>query len=206
MCRKAQGDRWSGGTRLLARLCGTGHQQVVRAIKELETDCLVQVLRGRSGQRSSYLVIEAAHIATLSKPKSGTHCDGAAHIVPEAAHIATRKRQRPSETKKPPTPLPEILDTAEFKTAWNEWIEYRRQSHKPLTAIGMKRQLNFLAKQGHKDALVMIERSIRNGWQGLFERKDGSGSFGQPKRLGRAEAPAGKYPAEEPELNFGDQR
>lgn len=99
MCRKARDDRWTGGIRLLASVCGTSHQQVSRAILDLECVKMIQVERGKRGQRSCYRLTKAAHIATLSDDKSGTYCAGVAHIVPEAAHIVPRKRLRPIEKR-----------------------------------------------------------------------------------------------------------
>lgn len=57
-----------------------------------------------------------------------------------------------------------------FVEAWNEWEEYRREIKKPLTMKARKKQWKFLARQ--PDAVAVLEQSIRNQWQGLFELKE----------------------------------
>ncbi|WP_345985287.1 hypothetical protein WCX49_11835 [Sulfurimonas sp. HSL-1656] len=62
--------------------------------------------------------------------------------------------------------LPEWLD----KNAWSEWLQYRKELRKKMTPSTVKQQLslleNFKDRQGE-----IINTSIRNGWQGLFEPK-----------------------------------
>lgn len=53
------------------------------------------------------------------------------------------------------------------KEKWNEWLEYRKQSKKKMTEFTIKKQLNFLETY-KKDHIKIIDRSIMNGWQGLF--------------------------------------
>lgn len=62
--------------------------------------------------------------------------------------------------------LPEWLD----KGKWNEWVAYRTSRRLTNSPITLKRQVAFLEK--HKDShSEIIEQSITNGWQGLFEAK-----------------------------------
>lgn len=54
---------------------------------------------------------------------------------------------------------------------WAEWVEYRRSRKLSLAEATMRKQAAFLcdmASNGHFAAQI-IEQSIRNGWQGLFE-------------------------------------
>jgi len=54
------------------------------------------------------------------------------------------------------------------KEAWAEWVQFRKEIKKKLVQTTINRQLKFLEK--HKDTHVLIlEQSIQNGWQGLFE-------------------------------------
>lgn len=62
--------------------------------------------------------------------------------------------------------LPEWLD----KKAWNEWVEYRKQIKKKLTALTIKKQIKFLS-ENKKDHIKILENSISNGWTGLFQLK-----------------------------------
>lgn len=53
------------------------------------------------------------------------------------------------------------------KQAWEEWLQYRKESKKKMTELTVKKQLRFLSYH-IKDHVKIIERSIQNGWQGLF--------------------------------------
>ena len=80
--------------------------------------------------------------------------------------------------------LPPELDTEAFRTAWAEWLAYRKERHlgtyKP---IGLRRQLNALAVHGPESAIEAIELSMRQNYQGLFpkparfQRRGGLGEF-----------------------------
>lgn len=58
-----------------------------------------------------------------------------------------------------------------FPEAWREWVTHChtlwKKKRKDYTAANQRKQLAFLASQS--DPVAVIEISIRNGWQGLFE-------------------------------------
>lgn len=59
-----------------------------------------------------------------------------------------------------------------FEQAWNDWNQFRREIKKPLRSNkSAQLQLDFLAKFDEKTAIEIINQSIRNEWQGLFELK-----------------------------------
>lgn len=64
-----------------------------------------------------------------------------------------------------------ILSNKEFLDVWERWFQFRREKKKPLTQTMADGQLTWLIKQ--KNPIEIIEQSIRNGWQGLFEIKQG---------------------------------
>lgn len=68
--------------------------------------------------------------------------------------------------------IPEAIGTAEFRSAWAEWIAYRREKKKPLSPRAVAGQLADLARYGPAGAVESIRQSIRNDWQGLFDPKD----------------------------------
>lgn len=55
-----------------------------------------------------------------------------------------------------------------FAALWGRWREHRAQLKKPLTKEQERSQLKKLAKEGEAEATARIERSIANGWQGLW--------------------------------------
>jgi len=63
--------------------------------------------------------------------------------------------------------LPDWLD----KPIWEEWVIFRKEKKHSLTPSTIKKQLTFLEK--HKENHIdIINRSITNGWIGLFPLKE----------------------------------
>jgi hypothetical protein len=61
---------------------------------------------------------------------------------------------------------------------WLEWIAHRNKIRKPLTPHAVDLQLRDLVEWKSKgfDCVEIIERSIKNGWTGLFSPEKGNGS------------------------------
>lgn len=67
----------------------------------------------------------------------------------------------------PPAQIPIGLDLI----AWDRWKDYRRQVKKPIRPASEQSAMSALAKFGPEQAAV-VEQSIANGWQGLFELRE----------------------------------
>ena len=67
--------------------------------------------------------------------------------------------------------IPDILNTLEFESAWEDWQQHRREKHQKLTPMCAKEQLKKLSIMGVDRAISTIRHSISGGWQGLFEPK-----------------------------------
>lgn len=102
-----------------------------------------------------------------------SHSDGNAKPI--------TKNQKPKEKKesdtqdKPARFDPMVMDLPESvkPSAWESWIEYRRSRNLTCKEITMQAQLKNLDawwNNGH-DPNSIIQASISNGWQGLFEPK-----------------------------------
>jgi len=63
------------------------------------------------------------------------------------------------------------FSSPEFKTAWREWEQHRREIRKKLTPTTRRRQLEQLGAMSEADAIQSIRQSVANGWTGLFEPK-----------------------------------
>ena len=71
---------------------------------------------------------------------------------------------------------PDLASDDAFVDAWRDWDRHRREIKHRLTKTSVSKQLKTLATVGPKEATARIEQSIEQGWQGLFELKDGNGS------------------------------
>jgi hypothetical protein len=58
-----------------------------------------------------------------------------------------------------------------FKSSWSEWIQYLGQKRKKPTKLTIEKQLKTLYELSETDAVMCINNSIMNGWQGLFPDK-----------------------------------
>ena len=94
-----------------------------------------------------------------------TQCEGI--LTHKEALKNQRKKQRGASL--PDVQFPESLDNEEFRLAWSEWVEFRREIKKKLTPSTVSKQLKELATWGSVKSIQAINSSIRNGWQGLFE-------------------------------------
>jgi len=81
------------------------------------------------------------------------------------------KKEKKKEASKK-IEFPPELDTHEFLVAWTEWIQFRLDIKKKMTSLTMGKQLKMLAKYPVARAIATIDRSIQNGWQGLFPEQE----------------------------------
>lgn len=64
------------------------------------------------------------------------------------------------------------FDLPEFKIVFDEWIQFRHQKKKPLTALAIKKQNELLQRFTVTEAIEMINSSIIGDYQGLFPLKN----------------------------------
>ena len=92
---------------------------------------------------------------------------------PSSNHqVTTNNKVIKKEGKKKEESLPLPFDSIEFKTSWEEWLSYLNQKRKTPTKITKTKQLKILAGLIETDAIMTINKSITNGWQGIFPPKD----------------------------------
>lgn len=69
-------------------------------------------------------------------------------------------------------PIPQSLDSNNFRQAWTEWVEFRMSLKKVKRwDLMFSKQLVWLSSMPIPTAIAIIDQSIRQGWQGLFELK-----------------------------------
>jgi hypothetical protein len=84
-------------------------------------------------------------------------------------NIKNTKNIKNNKEKKSPVEIPPELSTSDFKKSWEAWKKFRKEIKKKLAPSTEEKQLKKLAKWGEKKAILAIENSIFNQWQGLFE-------------------------------------
>lgn len=101
--------------------------------------------------------------------------------TPSASFVVrSRKRSEQSGTEEEAV---EGLDPA----SWQRWLDYRKQIGKAIKPASMLAAKRKLAAFGHQQSEV-VEQSIANGWQGLFDvRVNGAGG---PRRTRYEESQA----------------
>lgn len=65
--------------------------------------------------------------------------------------------------------FPESLDTKEFREAWEDWCNHRKEIRQPMNPVHRKKLLNRLASWGVDRAIAAIDHTITMGWQGIRE-------------------------------------
>lgn len=105
--------------------------------------------------------------------REDTKSDTISHTESSATNTKTKIDTKPVSKQKvaeAPVVIPPVLDTIEFKTAWQEYITHRSQNGmKSLKMKSIQRTYDAMANWGHDAAIEAINTSIRNGWQGIFE-------------------------------------
>lgn len=63
-----------------------------------------------------------------------------------------------------------------FQTAWDEWLQYRKERKLPkYTPTGLKRTITHLLNisgNNEQTAILIVEQSIAQNYQGLFPLKN----------------------------------
>lgn len=143
---------------LLASEAGTTDRSVDRYIKELvDAEILVKTTRKRDGTLQNlsniYQIMILDEVGAKKTPGGGEKDprgggENAAVTIP----ILTQPTELPGWVK---------------KEVWEKWENYRKEIKKKLTPSMVKQQLIFLEQ--HKETYdKIIEKSIQNGWTGLF--------------------------------------
>lgn len=73
--------------------------------------------------------------------------------------------------------IPKSLESPTFWASWQKWLKFRKGlGKKPKDwRVMFSSQLDWLATFGPTEATEILNQSMRNGWQGLFERKANNG-------------------------------
>ena len=65
--------------------------------------------------------------------------------------------------------IPSAIDSLEFRAAWADWCQYRRESGHTMKSRTAHAQLAEMAGWGKVESIAAIRQSIRQGWRGVFK-------------------------------------
>lgn len=150
-------------------------------VKALIARAYARVPKGNTKKRS--------HGERLPFP-GGTKPDATPYTAEQSLEQTSGVNRRSVPNGNSKAAMPEIplqLQTPQFIKQWDDWIAYRREMRKPLTARSASMQLEELVEIGPVKAIAVIRASIANGWQGLFPKPEQRGSNGKAKNNGEWE-------------------
>jgi hypothetical protein len=94
---------------------------------------------------------------------------------PEAISLTASSLHASSEVLVPPKSpkgdleFPSELDSPQFREAWIDWEQHRKEKKKPITPTSRKRAMKRLAPLGIEMACHWINNAIAQGWQGIYD-------------------------------------
>jgi hypothetical protein len=165
LCRRAgpDGDSFPSIKRIAAD-CSLSESTVQRAVKRLRDAGYIEV--------ASQETVTGATTANLYALQIQSHVQGGVTQTPGGvSHRHPHYIEgRPNKKETPSSPKGDADVPVSLRSCWGEWLEYRKERrlapYKPST---VKRLLNWLQEQ--PDPAAVVDQSIRQGWQGLFELK-----------------------------------
>ncbi len=104
----------------------------------------------------------------------------AAEVDPSNAGIRIKKKRITA-----PDVDPGFFDlpfhSMEFETAWNQWLQFKKERKQKMPQTTIDFQLKRLFEMGEEKAIRSIENSITQNWTGLFEAKAPVGAQSSPQ-------------------------
>lgn len=163
----------------LARKANITNEQAEEALRILSSpdgDTLSQQFEGRrilKQDDETWLIVNGAKYQGRMKAEISREMD--AKRQREWRERNTNKEcvdstRESKPAKPPPAPdIPESLRTPEFEAVWKDWMTHLAEKRKKPTKLAISRQLSKCEQMGQSAAIAMINHSIQNNWQGLFE-------------------------------------
>lgn len=101
-----------------------------------------------------------------------------------------QRKKRVDAVSEQPIVLPDWLPNE----VWEEFKQHRKDMKKPMSVLAQKKTINQLEKMRERgqDIQAVIDQSIANGWQGLFELKSQGKNHGKDSKY---YGPTGKFDA-----------
>jgi len=153
----------------LGGMLGLSESAVRQSLLALENGKYITRNMDSAGNRSIKTCVSSSFVV---KPRQ-ISSDPPAEIchTPQQKSVTYSNRKKRVDIRE--LTLPPLPHGEEFAKAWSEWMGYRNELKKPLTASSIREQLNFLTQQTEHDSITSIQQSIRSGWVGLFPANRG---------------------------------
>lgn len=156
-------DGCTASNAYLARLLGCSDRHVRGLLEALETKGLIVRSETPAGR-----VITTVTTKALKTLGGGTVLPGGAEPQFRGGrnHSSTNIKGNSKEDSNPTIVLP--FESEKFAKVWADWVAHRKQMKAKLTPMTQTKQLAMLKDLGEVAATRCIERSLSNGWRGLF--------------------------------------
>lgn len=156
----------------LSKETGLSIQQARTAISKLESTG--EITSKKHAKARMITVVNYASYQADNKQSNKQSTSNQQAKQQESNKKVTTTKNEKNEKKKKNKQKEIVLsfDSQKFKNAWDEWLVYLKQKRKTPTLLTQNKQMKFLESQGEDKAIASINRSITNGWQGLFAEKD----------------------------------
>ena len=181
LCRHANIDQTSfPSIKLMTEELAVGRNTIIKGVQRLEQNNIIKI--GKTRNKNGKWLNNAYTLLDKSVWKKNIQV-----LVKDTAkkdnRVPLRTSPCPSQnkTKSSTRTLRKHIEGNTFKethkeeklshSIWNEWVSYRKEIRKKMTPRTIKMQKAMLGKYTRAEQKIIIEKSIQNGWAGLFELK-----------------------------------
>ncbi len=113
-----------------------------------------------------------ARVHKFRMKRTVTHCNAGVTQV-NASNAMQKQKQKKKEEGDFVAVFPDHLDTEPFRQTWKEWETARKAMKKAKNWHSLfSHQMKLLGKYDASTAIEILEKSLRNGWQGIFPPSD----------------------------------
>lgn len=182
LARRAGSDGAYPGIDSMCKTCLLSKPTVIKAVRELEDRGMI-IAKRVPGKTTCYILSRASLWRMTSKKEVTVPDSTSKKEVTVGSNIGngTSKKEVTKgypiegnpfkEIQRVDLEFPENLNTPEFKAAWENYRTYRRdQKFKSLKPRSITAQLQEMSGWGEPNAIKAINETIRNGWQGVFNK------------------------------------
>lgn len=180
-----EGDAWPSVS-TIARRCGLTRRAVMKNVAILKGRGVLEASK-QAGKSTRYRLklVNEDHQSLVNEVHgciSITSERGSPPLVNEVPKLVNEVHpnhiEPPFEPPREPVgdPPKKLPHGKKFAAAWEKWERHRREIRKPLRPTMIETQLAKFGEMSETAAVLMIENSVCNGWQGLFPVKDQNGS------------------------------